>query len=457
MKSTTNQRATLPAVPIDRVMAPFREFAHTEAAGGIVLIVTAVLALLWANSPWSDAYFDLWATKLTIGVGEYSLSKPLYLWVNDGLMAIFFFVVGLEIKRELLVGELATPRKAILPLAAAAGGAVVPAAIFLALNAGSDGVDGWGIPMATDIAFSLGVLALLGSRVPLALKVFLTAFAIVDDLIAVLVIAFFYTSDLKLEYPLIAVGIFGMLILANWLHVRSPIPYALLGFLLWFAFLKSGVHATIAGVLLAITIPARTRIDTEGFLRVADDQIARFRRAGSDASVLASREHQAALSRLQNATEHAESPMQRLEHSLHPWVAFGIMPIFALANAGVDFGTDLGASLTSSLTIGIVLGLVLGKPIGILGASYLAVRLGVTELPRGIVWRHILGVSLLGAIGFTMSLFIAGLAFESPVLLDRAKIGVLIASILAGAAGFIFLRMVKHSHIDEDQMADSNL
>ena len=442
MKSPTAPAAApLPRAPVDRVMAPFRVFAHLEASGGIVLIFMAVGALIWANSSWSESYLDLWSTKVTVGFGEYSLSKDLVLWVNDGLMAVFFFVVGLEIKRELLVGELASPRKAILPLTAATGGAAIPAGLFLLLNLGGSGEAGWGVPMATDIAFSLGVLALLGSRAPIALKVFLTAFAIIDDLIAVMVIALFYTSNLKTDYLLMALGVFAVLLVVNRVHVNSPIPYALLGVLLWFAFLKSGIHATIAGVLLATTIPAKTRIDAGHFLEVAEAQIARFRRAGDlGKSIMTSGEHQAALHHIQVATEHAESPMARLEHTLHPWVAFFIVPVFALANAGVDFRTaDIGDALGSSLTLGIILGLVAGKFVGIVGVSYLAVRFGLTELPDGIGWRHIGGASFLGGIGFTMALFIAGLAFDDPMMLDRAKIGILIASLIAGVVGYIVL------------------
>lgn len=405
-------------------------------------MLAALVALIWANSPWSDSYFDLWSTSMTVGIGDYSLSKDLLHWVNDGLMVIFFFVVGLEIKRELLVGELASPRRAILPLAAAFGGAIVPAGIFLVLNYGTPSADGWGVPMATDIAFSLGVLALVGTRAPLALKVFLTAFAIIDDLIAVLVIAIFYTANLEMEYLLLGGVVFAALFIINRLDVQGPILYALLGLVLWFAFLKSGVHATIAGVLLASTIPARTRIDAQRFLAVAGHQIERFRRAGiPGASILTSQEHQAALHHIKDATEHAESPIARFEHALLSWVAFAIVPIFALANAGVDLGADLEAAVTSSLTLGIVLGLIGGKLVGILGISYLAVRSGLTELPHGITWRHISGAALLGGIGFTMSLFIGGLAFDDPVLLDRAKIGILMASVIAGGAGFLVLRL----------------
>ncbi|CAN5786493.1 Na+/H+ antiporter NhaA [soil metagenome] len=451
--STAPPAATVPPAPVDRVLAPFREFIRLEASGGIVLILAALIALIWANSPWSDSYFDLWSTSMTIGIGEYSLSKDLLHWVNDGLMAIFFFVVGLEIKRELLVGELASPRRAILPVAAAFGGAVIPAGIFLLMNAGSSGADGWGVPMATDIAFSLGVLALVGSRAPLALKVFLTAFAIIDDLIAVVVIALFYTSDLKPEYLVLAAVIFAVLFATNRLDVQGPLLYALFGLVLWFAFLKSGVHATIAGVLLASTIPARTRIDAQHFLDVADSQIERFRRAGiPGGAILTSQEHQAALHNLKDATEHAESPIARLEHALLSWVAFVIVPVFALANAGVDLGADLSEAVTSSLTLGIVLGLVLGKLVGIVGVSYLAVRSGLTELPRGVTWLHICGASLLGGIGFTMSLFIAGLAFDDPAMLDRAKIGILLASLIAGGAGYTVLRLVAVSReIDQGE------
>ncbi len=446
MKSATVRAGAPPPVPVDRVLAPFREFVHLEAAGGIVLILSAIVALIWANSPWDTAYFDLWSTKLTIGVGDYSLSKALLLWVNDGLMAIFFFVVGLEIKRELLVGELAEPRKAVLPLAAAVGGAIVPAGLFLALNLGRDGASGWGVPMATDIAFSLGVLALVGSRAPLSLKVFLTAFAIIDDLIAVMVIAAFYTSNLKTEYLFLAVAVIAALVVVNRIHVNGSLLYALLGLVLWFAFLKSGIHATIAGVLLAATIPARTRIDTRHFLEVAEEQIGRFRKAGdSGEPILTSKEHQAALHHIQVATDQAESPMASLEHALHPWVAFAIVPIFALANAGVAVGSDFGASLSSTLTLGIIIGLVGGKFVGIFGVTYLAVRSGLTELPDGVGWRHIGGASFLGGIGFTMALFIAGLAFDDPAMLDRAKIGILLASLIAGIAGYVSLRMMPES------------
>lgn len=420
--------------PLDRLLTPLREFTGQAASGGIVLMVAAIVAMIWANSPWGSSYTELFATKVTVGFGEYAISKALLLWINDGLMAIFFLVVGLEIKREVLVGELASLRKAVLPLAAAVGGAVVPAAIFLALNAGGESERGWGIPMATDIAFALGVLALLGSRAPLGLKLFLTALAIVDDLLAVLVIAVFYTDNLAIEALVAAGVVLGLLVAANVLGIRRPAVYAALGIVLWVAVLQSGVHATIAGVLLAFTIPSRTRVDAEGFLRLADRAIENYRAGDED-------DRDSALWDLETATEQAQAPMQRLEHELHPWVSFLIIPIFALANAGVRVvdGNPLEL-LLQPLPIGIILGLVVGKQIGITLATWLVVRTGRAELPRGVSMRHIYGVAWLGGIGFTMSLFIAELAFTSPDLIDGAKIGILAASVVAGVGGYLLLR-----------------
>ncbi len=384
------------------MLRPFQRFAHTESAGGIVLLVCAAVALLWANSPWGDSYFHLWETNIGIRVGWHALDMSLHHWINDGLMAVFFFVVGLEIKREMLVGELSTPRQAALPIAGALGGMIVPALIYAALNAGGPGSAGWGIPMATDIAFALGVLALLGPRVPVGLKVFLTALAIADDLGAVMVIALFYTSGLAYYSLLVGAGILAALIGLNVLGVRRPAPYLALGVLLWLAFLKSGVHATVAGVVLAMTIPARARVDEEESLDV-------------------------------------ESPLFTMERSLHGPVAFFIMPLFALANAGVAVGGLLD-SLSLPVTSGVVLGLVFGKPIGITFFSWMAVRFGLATLPAQTSWRALHGVSWLGGIGFTMSLFIAGLAFTDANLLDSAKLGILGASLVAGMAGWVMLK-----------------
>jgi NhaA family Na+:H+ antiporter len=431
----------LPAQPVDRLLAPFREFSAREASGGVLLMGAALIALVWANSPFGDSYDALWKTTLTIGAGEVALSKSLHLWINDGLMAIFFLVVGLEIKREVLVGELASARRAILPIAAAVGGAVLPALLFLIIAGGDpEAARGWGVPMATDIAFALGVLALLGSRVPVGLRIFLTALAIVDDLLAVLVIAIFYTSDLTLPALGAAAVILGALVVANRLGVRRPIVYALLGIALWVAVLQSGIHATVAGVLLAMTIPARTRIDPADFLERARGFIADFgRELGDDPD----EEHHAALWELEDLTESAQAPMLRMEHALHPWVAFAIVPLFALANAGVPIAGDLVATATEPVVLGILIGLVVGKQVGITLAAWLVVRAGLATLPDGVTWRHIYGAAWLGGIGFTMSLFVADLAFGDAPSLALAKVGILAASILAGLGGYLVLRSVK--------------
>jgi Na+:H+ antiporter, NhaA family len=423
-----------------------REFIHDEAFGGILLLVCAFTALIWANSPWGATYDALWATELTLGTVHFHLTESLHHWVNDGLMAIFFFVVGLEIKRELLVGELASPRRAALPAIAALGGVLVPAVIYSLLNRGTTGGDGWGIPMATDIAFALGLLALLGDRIPLGLKVFLTALAIVDDIVAVMVIAVFYTAQVHWQALGLAVLILAALIGANRLGLRRPEVYAVLGLALWAAVIESGVHATVAGILLAFTIPASTRINPSAFLARSRAILQDFERAGrgndSGVSILTNGARQEALAELEDAVEGAGAPLQRMEHVLHPWVAFAIVPLFALANAGVRIEGDLGAVLGNRLTLGVVLGLVLGKQIGVTLGAWLAVRSGLTELPEGVRWRQIYGAGWLAGIGFTMSLFVADLAFadaaEAP-LLTSAKLGILGASLLAGLGGWVVL------------------
>lgn len=455
--NNANQHGTsyVPRVPIDRVMAPFREFAHVEASGGILLMIAAVIALVWANSPWSASYNDFWHSHLAISAGPFELDKSLQHWINDGLMVIFFFVVGLEIKREILVGELASIRRAMLPVVAAAGGAILPAGIFLWFNAGTDASSGWGIPMATDIAFSLGVLALLGSRVPTMLKVFLTALAIVDDIIAVLVIAVFYTASIEAIYLGMAAVVIGFLLLVNYLRVVNPLVYAVFGVLLWFAFLQSGVHATIAGVLLAFTIPARTRIDTEAFIAETRDSLDQFVAAAAPGqSILTNPQHQSALSKLETAIDAARSPMQRFEHALHTWVAFLIMPVFALANAGVALG-DMGLdAITSPVALGIALGLIVGKQVGITAFTWVVVKLGVTQLPTGIQWRHIYGVASLAGIGFTMSLFIGGLAFDTEEQLTFAKIGILGGSAVSGIIGYTLLRLLLGPEPEREVVAE---
>jgi NhaA family Na+:H+ antiporter len=430
------------AIPIvARALRPFQRFARTESAGGVVLLACAALALAWANSPWAENYFHLWETRIGVRVAGRALDLSLHHWINDGLMAVFFFVVGLEIKREMLVGELSSARQAALPIAGALGGMLVPALIYATLNVGGPGSAGWGIPMATDIAFALGVLALLGPGVPVALKVFLTALAIADDIGAVVVIAVFYTSELSGNSLAMGGVILAVLIALNVLGIRRPLVYLTLGVLLWLAFLYSGVHPTVAGVVLAMTIPSRTRIHEEEFLAVARGAIDEFDAACQPGeTVLSNRAQQEAIEVLERASEAVQSPLLTMEHKLHLTVAFFIMPVFALANAGVALGGGLLDALSVPVTAGVLLGLVLGKPVGITLFAWLAVRVGFASLPAQTSWRALHGVSWLGGIGFTMSLFIAGLAFADASLLDSAKVGILGASLVAGVIGWGMLK-----------------
>jgi len=427
-----------------RILRPFQEFARLEASGGILLLFCTVAALAWANSGWSESYQRLWQVPLTVGVSELVVSKPLLLWINDGLMAIFFFVVGLEIKRELLVGELASPSRAALPIAGALGGVLFPALIYTLLNFGTPGVHGWGVPMATDIAFVIGVMTVLGSRVPLGLRVFVTALAIVDDLMAVLVIALFYTDDISWISLIWGAVFLVALLIANQAGVRRPAVYVVLGVGLWLAFLKSGVHPTVAGVLLAATIPSSPRMNPGEFLAESRSILGEFEKAGSIEEPLhANEDRLAAVRALEGACEAVETPLQRLEHGLHPWVTYFIMPVFALANAGVALEGSLTQALGNSIALGVILGLVIGKPLGITLFSWLAVRARLAELPSGVGWYRLHAAGWLGGIGFTMALFIAGLAFGEDALLDSAKLGVLTSSLLAAIIGAALLTTCK--------------
>ncbi len=428
------------APPIDRLLAPFRAFTSSNAAGGILLMAAAVVALVWSNSPIASSYVSLWDTRLTIGLGDLTLSMTLLHWINDGLMAIFFFVVGLEIKREVLVGELASVRRATLPVAAAVGGAVVPALVFFFIVGSGPGARGWAIPMATDIAFALGVLALVGDRIPLGLRVFMAALAIADDLAAVVVIALFFTSDVSVTALVAAGGCLVLLVAANRLGVRRPVVYAILGLLLWLTILQSGVHATVAGVLLAMTIPARSRLDNADFAARARRIVDHFVRREDSDEPTTIEEHHDALWDLETITERAQTPMLRFEHALLPWVAFVIVPIFAVANAGVAVVGDLGSLLTDPVVLGVAIGLVIGKQVGITVATLLVVRAGLASLPSGVTMIHIYGAAWLGGIGFTMSLFISDLAFGGGPVLALAKVGILAASIVAGVGGYVILR-----------------
>jgi NhaA family Na+:H+ antiporter len=438
------------ARPVEKIVRPFQEFADKESSGGLLLIAAAIVALVWVNSPWGNSYAELWGTKLSVGLGNLSLEKDLTHWINDGLMAVFFLLVGLEIKREILVGELSSPRRAALPIAAAIGGAGLPALIFVAINFGAEGISGWGIPMATDIAFALGVLALLGERAPLGLKIFLTALAIVDDIVAVMIIALFYTSDISWGALIVGGAFLIALIAANLAGVGKPVVYGLLGIGLWLAFLQSGVHATIAGILLAMTVPASSFINTGEFLRRSRGLLDRFEQAGERGdSVLSSEERQGILHALNSANEEVEPPLQEMEHALHPWVVFAIMPLFALANAGVVLGENVAATLLNPVSLGIIAGLILGKQLGISLFAWLAVKSGISEMPQGVTWLHIYGAGWLAGIGFTMSLFISDLAFMNSPLLDVAKLGILAASLVAGIGGWIILRGASSSRPSE--------
>lgn len=399
-------------------------------------MVTTVIALIWANSPWGESYLALWETKITIG----SLSKSLLIWINDGLMAIFFFVVGLEIKRELQTGELSSWRTASLPVIAALGGMVLPAGIFAFFSQGQPWINGWGVPMATDIAFSLGVLSLLGKRVPLILKIFLTAFAIVDDIGAVLVIAVFYTSDLHLNMLALGGAFFAGAVVLNLMNVRLLPLYLLLGAGMWYGFLKSGVHPTVAGVLLAFTIPSNPKIMIGEFVSQIKDGLRAFEGYDKSKEARLSPDQLASVEYIYESTEKVQSPSQKLENALHGWVIYFIMPVFALANAGVAVSGNFAEALTHPLTLTLAASLFFGKIIGISGFVWLAIKAGIADMPQGIRFGHFVGLSILGGIGFTMALFVANLSFAStPLFLMESKVSILFASVLAGITGYLFL------------------
>ena len=426
--------------PITQLMRPVQRFMHEEASSGIVLFVAAAVALAWANSPWYDAYHDLLETHIIVGFGSWAIDETIHHWIDDGLMAVFFFVVGLEIKRAVVVGELSSVRKAALPIFAALGGMIVPAFLYVTFNPGGEEFRGWGIPMATDIAFSLGVLSLLRTRAPLPLKIFLTAFAIIDDIGAVIVIAVFYTGDIAWGNLGIGAVFLVALLVVSRLGIRHPLVYAVLGVAVWLAFLYSGVHATVAGVLVAATIPIRVRVDSSGFLARGRDLLLVFERSGEYGHQdETSSEQRAILKELEDTAQELQSPLQRFENALHPWVAFVVMPLFALSNAGVKLEGDFFEALTHPVTLGIVLGLVIGKQVGVTLFSWAAVRFGFAALPYGVTWLQFYGVALLGGIGFTMSLFITNLAFTSDLLTTEAKIGILLGSAISGIIGYLVL------------------
>ena len=433
-------------------LSPLDSFVRTSVSGIGLLLLGTGLALIMANSPLAEFYERLWQTEITVGVADFRIAESLRHWVNDGLMALFFFIVGLEIKRQVLVGEMRYPRQAALPISAAVGGAVIPALIYAGFNWGGPGADGWGVPMATDTAFSLGILSLLGSRVRPLLLVFLTTFAIVDDILAVLVIAIFYTEEITWSWVAITVALLGALIVANAAGFHRWPVYAALGLAVWLAVYESGVHATIAGVLVAMTVPARSWINPSEFLVRARKAIEDFEAACyATASMLSNEPQQRATQELEGLCEDVETPMTHLQHRLNPWVAYGVLPVFAFANAGIPVVSGLGDALSSPVTWGVIVGLVVGKPIGITLFAWLAVRAGIAILPGAISWRHIVGVAFLGGIGFTISLFIAELAFEPGSIANLARTGILAGSVIAGSVGYLWLNATLPPPRDDEE------
>lgn len=425
------------------IVNPLNKFIKLEAFSGILLMIVTVAALLLANSMFSEAYFAFFQQKLTLAFEGFELSKPLLLWINDGLMAVFFFLVGLEIKRETQTGELSSFKTAALPAFAAIGGMLVPALFYEFFNYYGDGWPGWGIPMATDIAFALGVMTLLGSRVPVSLKLFLTALAIVDDIGAVIVIALFYSSELYLEALILGGAIFAVLMFLNGLKVYRVSIYLVLGFFLWVALLKSGVHATVAGILLAIAIPGKAKHSVDECISSNESVLNRLKQKVDPDEELDPKKDKkliTAIYTIGNNCTQSVSPLLRIENSLHSWVAYFIIPIFAFANAGIVFKGTLLSELGNPIAVGIFAGLVFGKPVGIAFFTWLATRLKIASLPEGVKWKHIIGTGFLGGIGFTMAIFIDNLAFTAdPHNIEIAKLGILFASFIAGVVGYLVL------------------
>ena len=388
---------------MDKAFSRIQEFIRLETSGGVVLMIAAIFAMIIANTPLSATYDLILGTYIKVGIGNFEIAKPAILWINDGLMAIFFFLVGLEIKREVLAGELSSFDKAILPIMAAIGGMAVPGIIFAIVNWGTpENLNGWAIPTATDIAFALGILALIGSRAPIALKIFLLAIAIIDDLGAIVIIAIFYTSELSINSLSISMIGFAAAVALNRLGIQRTAPYLLVGIIMWVFVLKSGVHATLAGVLIAFTIPLKAKNEDEALL-------------------------------------------YKMEHGLHPWVAFLILPVFAFANAGVNF-TGIGIDdLLQPLTLGIAVGLFLGKQIGVFLATWIGVKSGIARLPENVSWKHVYGVACLTGVGFTMSLFIGSLAFTTADVMNAVRLGVVLGSVLSGIIGYLLLKSAAHN------------
>ncbi|MBZ9626633.1 Na+/H+ antiporter NhaA [Psychroflexus sp. CAK1W] len=423
------------------LLLPIKHFIQKKTSVGNLLIISAVLAMIVANSPLSETYHDFWKHYMYFGFEDFSIKKNLLHWINDGLMSIFFFLIGLELKREILHGQFKNPKNTILPIAAAIGGMLVPALIYFSFTQGTNAVSGWGIPMATDIAFALGIMYLLGDKVPISLKIFLTAIAIVDDMGAVAVIAFFYTSDISI-FNLALGGVFLLILLgANYVGVRNTLFYTIFGIAgLWLAVLLSGVHATIAGVLLAFTIPGSKKINTRLFLRKTRQLSYRIKsmfKEEKDEDEIS--DH---IEKFSSLSKEATAPLHRLENDLHPFVNFVILPLFAFANAGVTITQEAFSHLLSPVTLGVISGLLVGKIVGVFLFTKLAVVFNISSLPEGVTFKHVFGIGILASMGFTMSIFITELAFDSDMYKTQAKIGILSASIIAGFCGYFYLKYI---------------
>jgi NhaA family Na+:H+ antiporter len=435
-----------------RVFQTAQAFMQVEAASGVVMLIAAIVALVWANSPWWESYFDFWHKEVIVDAQLFEIHLDLREWVNDALMTLFFFVVGLEIKRELVHGELSNPRRALLPAAGALGGMAAPALLYVLLNYGGEGGHGWGVPVATDIAFAVGVLSLLSRRVPFSLRVFLLALAIADDIGGIIVIAIFYATGIDA----FALGLSALTLLViaimNRSGVRTINIYVVVGAILWLTMLESGVHAALSGVILGLMAPASYFYNPATFAAAAQDLVERFKLA----SAAESDEVQAnILAQMEDLTQGTEAPLERLERALHRWVGFGVVPLFALANAGVHVSGDTAdAAISSPISQGVFLGLLVGKPVGIFLVTWIAVRLGICEMPRGATWPQVFGIGILGGIGFTVSLLITDLAFKEDLFIDEAKLGVLVASVAAALLGLVFLLFATTSPEREDARND---
>lgn len=455
MEFLQKYRSAIHDIFSDQIVKPAQYFFRKEAASSLLLVAATIVALAWANFPVFGSYHHAWHTDFSLSFGGTTISKSLVHWINDGLMALFFFTVGLEIKRELLVGELSSPKKALLPVFAAFGGILFPGIIYALFNFGTASAGGWGIPMATDIAFALGAIAIFGNRLPVGLRIFLAAFAIADDLGAVFIIAIFYSKGIVLSNLAICGFLILLLGIANFLWIRWTLVYVVLGMLIWIAVLGSGLHPTVAGIIVSLFIPAQGKYDTDLFIQKVKKRLDAFECAEQSCgySILLNEDHLNAVQLLELDCHNVETPLQRMLHALHPWVAFLILPIFALGNAGLSFHEiNFSEAMVHPLSLGIILGLFIGKPSGIMLFSYFAVKTKIAVLPQGVLWPHIFGASLLGGIGFTMSLFVSGLSFTAPDLINVSKFGILAGSVISAAAGIIFLMI--YSSRTEPKKAD---